>query len=381
MKYLPLLWKNIWRKKFRTFVTMAAVFVAFVLFGLLMALRMAFTMGIDVAGADRLVLIHKVSLIQPLPQSYQARLQSVAGVEAVTHSSWFGGSYQNTPNAFATIVVEPEPFMKMYPEYELPPEQMTAWLNDRQGAVVGRVIADRYGWKIGDRVPIAADIWRPKVGNTWEFNIVGIYDGAEGTDRTQFFFRYDYFDENRGFGTGTVGWYIVKISNPDQAVELSQRFDDMFANSPAETKTTTEKGFLDSFAKQIGDVGAIFTAIIVAALFNILMVAAIVMAQSVRERTSELAVLKTLGFTDAGVLVMILIESLFIAGLGGGLGLLTSWAIVAQGDPTGFLPIFVLPPRDLLIGVGAIVSLGLLAGLLPALNAQRLKIVDALRRS
>jgi putative ABC transport system permease protein len=381
MKFLPLLWKNIWRKKFRTFVTMGAVCVAFLLFGLLMALRMAFTMGIDVAGADRLVLIHKVSLIQPLPFSYQSRIQAVPGVELATHNSWFGGSYQNTPNAFATIVVEPEPFMRIYPEYELPAEQMTAWLNDRQGAVVGSVIAERYGWKIGDRVPLGADIWRPREGSTWEFNIVGIYDGPEGTDRTQFFFRYDYFNENRGFGEGTVGWYIVKISDPEQAVELSQRFDDMFANSPAETKTTTEKGFLDSFAKQLGNIGLILTAIIFAALFNILMVAAIVMAQSVRERTSELAVLKTLGFSDVGVLTMVLVESLFIAGLGGGVGLFLAWFLVSLGDPTGFLPIWVLPPRDVLIGVGAILALGLLAGLLPAVNAQRLKIVDALRRN
>jgi putative ABC transport system permease protein len=380
MKFLPLLWKNIWRKKFRTLVTMGAMFVAFVLFGLLMALRMAFSMGIDVAGVDRLVLIHKISMIQPLPLAYQPRLQNVEGVEMATHNSWFGGAYQNTPNAFATIVVDPEPFMKIYPEFTLPAQQMQAWLADRQGAVVGRTLADRYEWKIGDRVPIRADIWRPKQGDTWEFNVVGIYDGAEGVDKTQFLFRYDYFDENRLFGQGTVGWYIVKIADASRAVELSQKFDDMFANSPAETKTTTEKGFIEGFAKQVGNLALIFTLIIAAALANILLVATIVMAHSVRERTSELAVLKTLGFRDGGVLALVLAESLFIAAIGCGAGLFVGWLLVSQGDPTGFLPIFTLPPRDLAIGVGLIALIGLLAGLSPALGAMRLRIVDALRR-
>jgi putative ABC transport system permease protein len=381
MKFLPLLWKSIWRKKFRTLVTMAAMFIAFVLFGLLMAMRLAFSMGIDIAGADRLVLIHKVSLIMPLPIAYQSQLQSVPGVDLVTHNSWFGGSYQNTPNAFATIVVEPEPFMKMYPEYRLPADQMAAWLGDRQGAVVGRTLADRYGWKVGDRVPLRADIWPPKQGDTWEFNIAGIYDGERTVDKTQFFFRYDYLDENRRYGEGSVGWYIARIADPSRAVEIGRRFDDMFANSAAETKTTTEKGFLDSFAKQVGNVALIFMAIIAAALFSILLVAANVMMHSVRERTSEIGVLKTLGFTDGGTLVLVLAESLFIAIIGGGLGLLVGWLIVSGGDPTGgLLPIFTLPARDVAIGAGLIVALGLLAGLLPAMGAMRLRIVDALRR-
>ena len=382
MKFIPLLWKSIWRKKFRTLLAMAAIFVAFLLFGLLMALRQAFTLGIDVAGVDRLVLIHKVSLIMPLPLAYQAKLQSVPGVELVTHNSWFGGSYQNTPAAFPVIVVEPEPMMKMYPEFKLPPDQMKAWLADRQGAVAGRVLADRYGWKIGDRIPIRADIWRPKQGETWEFNLVGIYDGEEGVDRTQFFFRYDYFDENRLFGQGAVGWYMLKIADPNRAVELSSQFDRMFENSSAETKTTTEKGFLDGFAKQIGNLGLIFTSISAAVLVQILLVAMIVIAQSVRERTSEIGVLKTLGFTDVRTMALVVAESLCIALIGGGLGLLTSWVIVSQGDPTGgFLPIFTLPARYIALGVALIISLGVLAALMPATGAMRLRIVDALRRA
>ena len=201
------------------------------------------------------------------------------------------------------MAVEPDVFLKIYPEFVLPPEQAEAWRNDRQGAIVGRDVANRFGWKIGDKIPLTATIWQPKGGGTtWEFNIVGIYDGGDAVDKTQMFFRYDYLDENRAQGEGQVGWYVVKISDPAHAVDLSHTFDEMFANSSAETKTTTEKGFVEGFAKQIGDIGSIMIAISSTVLFMFGLVAASTMAQSVRERTSELAVLKTLGFSGAAIL-------------------------------------------------------------------------------
>lgn len=383
MKYFPLLWKSLWRKKVRTIFTIGSLFVAFLLFGVLMAIRTAFTFGVEIAGVDRLVLIHKVSLIMPLPVAYQARLQSTPGVEVATHNSWFGGVYQDPSNFFAQIVVDPEPFMKIYPEYKLPPEQMTAWLADRQGAIVGVDLAKRFGWKIGDRIPLQATIWQPKGGGiTWEYNIVGIYDGDQGVDKTQFFFRYDYLDENRAGGEGLVGWFVVKIADPSQAQAMGARFDEMFANSAAETKTTTEKGFVEGFANQVGDIGTMMILIASAVLFTMLLIAATTMAQAVRERTSEVAVLKTLGFSGATILVLVLGESLIITALGGGLGLLTSWLFVQQGDPTGgMLPIFVLPSRDVAIGGALILAMGLLAGVLPALQAMQLKITDGLRRN
>jgi putative ABC transport system permease protein len=259
---------------------------------------------------------------------------------------------------------------------------MRAWLADRQGAVVGVDLASRFNWSIGDRVPIQGTIWQPKQGQVWEFNIVGIYDADPGVDKTQFFFRYDYLDENRQQGEGLVGWYIVKIADPEQAQQMGARFDDMFANSAAETKTTTEKGFVEGFAKQMGDIGAIMIAIVTAVLFTMILVAGNTMAQSVRERTSEVGVLKTLGFSNAAILVLVLAESVLIAVIGGGLGLLVAWLFVQQGDPTGgMLPIFVLPPRDVVTGAVLIFSLGVVAGLLPALSAMQLKITDALRRS
>jgi putative ABC transport system permease protein len=383
MKFLPLLWKNLWRKKLRTIFTLLSVFIAFILFGLLMTIRTAFTFGVDIAGVDRLVLIHKVSLIMPLPISYQSRLQNTPGVEIATHKSWFGGVYQDPSNFFAQIVVDPEPFMTVYPEYKLPPEQMTAWLADRQGAIVGVDLAKRFGFKVGDRIPIGGTIYQPKGGGqTWEFNISGIYDGDQGVDKTQLFFRYDYLDENRTFGGGTVGWYVVKIADASQSQALAARFDAMFENSDAETKTTTEKGFVEGFANQVGDIGAMMVAILVAVLFTILVVAANTMAQSVRERTSEMAVLKTLGFSNGSILSMVLGESVFICVLGGSLGLLVAWLFVQGGDPTGgMLPIFILQPRAIAIGAALIVVMGVTAGLLPALSAMQLKITDGLRRN
>lgn len=384
MKFLPLVWKNLWRRKIRTIFTLACIFIAFLLFGLLMTIRAAFSLGVELAGVDRLVLIHKVSLIQPLPVTYKARIAAVPGVVAVTHNTWFGGIYQDPSNFFGQIAVEPDIYFPMYPEVHLPPDQMQAWLADRQGAVAGRDLANRFGWKIGDRIPIQGTIWRPKsgTGDTWEFNLVGIYDGEPGTDKTTFFFRYDYLDENRQQGEGLVGWYVVKIADASRSVEMAQRFDDMFANSPAETKTTTEKGFVESFAKQIGDIGAIMIAILAAVLFTILLVVANTMAQSVRERTNELAVLKALGFSNRSVLLLVLAESIFIAVVGGALGLGLAWLIVAQGDPTGgMLPAFFLPSRDVVAGVALMLFLGVLAGALPATQAMRLRITDALRRN
>jgi putative ABC transport system permease protein len=383
MKFLPLVWKNIWRRKFRTIFTLLCIFIAFVLFGILMTIRTSFAFGVDLAGADRLVLIHKVSLIMPLPVSYQARLQQTKGVELASHQTWFGGIYQDPANFFANIAVEPDPFLRIYPEFTLPPEQIEAWKNDRQGAIVGRDLATRFGWKVGDRVPLTATIWQPKQGGTtWEFNIRGIYDAGDGVDKTQFFFRYDYLDENRAQGEGQVGWYVVKIADAAQAVDLSRTFDEMFANSAAETKTTTEKGFVEGFAKQIGDIGAIMIAISSTVLFMFGLVAASTMAQSVRERTSELAVLKTLGFSGPAILMLVLAESLFIAFTGGLLGLGLAWLFVQGGDPTnGMLAIFILPTRDILLGIGLMVLMGVLAGLMPAIAAMRLKITDALRRT
>jgi putative ABC transport system permease protein len=379
MRYLSLIWMNVWRRRIRTVFTLLCIFIAFLLFGIVMTVRNAFSLGVNVAGIDRLVLINKITLIMPLPISYMQRIQQEPGVEAVTHQTWFNGAYQQPTNVLQMMAVEPDTFLKIYKEYELPPDQIKAWAADRQGIIVGKDVAARYGWKIGDRVPFISPAWNPK--EPWEFNVSGIYDAGSGIDKSSVFLKYEYLKQNQGEETGEVGWYIVKIDDPAKATEIGQNFDAMFANSGSETKTTTEKGFAESFAKQIGDIGSIMIAIATTVLFMFGLVAASTMVQSVRERTSELAVLKTLGFTDARILVLVLSESLFMTLLGGGLGLAVAWLVVQRGDPTNVLPIFELPQSDIVAGVVLMVLMGLVAGAAPALGAMRLKITDALRRT
>jgi putative ABC transport system permease protein len=302
----------------------------------------------------------------------------------VAHQTWFGGVYQDPRNFFMQCPVEPERFFKLYPEYQVPEEEMQAFVKNRTGAIAGRTIAERFGWKVGDRIPIQATIWTKKDGSrAWEFDLEGIYDGAhDGVDTSQFLFHYDYFDEARQFAEGYVGWYIIRIDDPDNAAAIAEAIDAEFANSPNETKTSTEMAFIQAWAKQVGDIGTIAVAILSAVFFTLLIVAGNTMAQSVRERTSELAVLKTLGFTNRRVLFLVLMESCTLALIGGGLGLLLATWWISLGDPTnGALPIFYFLPRDQVIGWVLVLLLGIAAGILPAVQAMRLRIVDALRRA
>jgi putative ABC transport system permease protein len=384
MKYLHLLWRNLTRKKLRTALTVLSILVAFLLFGYLSAIRQAFSMGIDVAGADRLVVRHKVSIIQFLPESYERRMEQIDGVASAVHQTWFGGIYQDPKNFFAQMPIQPAEFLEMYPEYLLEPEEREAFLNTRTGAIAGITTAERFGWKVGDRIPIEATIWTKKDGSrSWEFDLVGIYEGAEkGTDTTAFFFRYDYFDEARQGGQGNVGWYTVRIDDPDRAAEIAEAIDHEFANSPAETKAEPEGAFIQGFAKQVGDIATIIIAIVTVVFFTILLVSGNTMAQSVRERIQELGVLKALGFTHRGVLGLVLAESCLIAVLGGALGLALAGWLISFGDPTptNSLPIFYFPAKDVVIGGVLVVLLGLAAGFFPAVRALRLQTAEALRR-
>jgi putative ABC transport system permease protein len=382
MKYFPLIWRNLLRRKVRTIFTLASVFIAFVLYSFLMVVQNAFSMGVDVAGVDRLVLMHKVSLIQLLPVSYADRIRSTEGVTHVGHSTWFGGMYQDKAAQFAIMAVDPA-YFELYPEARIPQEQVQAWLADRQGVIIGRSTATKYGWNVGDKVPIQATIWQPKQGNTWFFNIDGIYDADKGFDTSNFFFHYEYLDENRRGAYGMVGWYVLRINDPSRAADVAARLDAQFANSSAETKTSTEKAFLQGFVNQVGNIKAIIISILAAVLFTLfLLVLANTMAQSVRERTSELAVLKTLGFSNGLVLGLVLVESILMALLGGGLGLaITYFAVEGGSFNNAFLPVFIMRSRDIAIGIALCCALGLVAGAFPAVSAMRLRITDALRRT
>lgn len=385
MKFLHLVWSNLKRRKLRTLLTLLSILVAFVLFSLLSALKLALGGGVSLADANRLIVRHRVSFIQPLPHSYFARIARVPGVSAVSHQSWFGGIYQDPKIQFGSFPVEPEAFLAMNPEIVLPEDQKQAWLKARTGAVIGRGLAERFNWKIGDRIPLTSPIWPNKSGGAWEFDIVGIYDGSkQAVDTTGFFFRYDYFDEARQYGEGQVGWYQVRVDDPKRAAEIAAAIDAEFANSPAETKAETEGALFQGFAQQIGDIAAIVTAILGAVFFTILLVAGNTMAQSVRERTQELGVLKALGFSNGLVLGVVLGESLVITVLGGLTGLLFGWLMVTGMGQASFIkqffPIFFITGRDLVTGAALTFVLGLVAGIMPALQAMRLRVAEALRR-
>ena len=383
MKSFFLVWSNLKRKKLRTLLTLLSICVAFVLYGLLCTIREAFTAGVTTAGADRLIVRHKVSLIMNLPVNYGPRMERIPGVAAATHWTWFNGVYRNEPkNFFASFPVEPEPFLAISPEFVLPEDQKQAWLRTRTGAIIGPTLVERFGWKIGDRIPLTSPIWPREGDQAWEFDIVGIYSGAKrGTDTSMFFFRYDYFDEARVEGKGKVGWYMVRVKDVDRVDEVAEAIDAEFANSPQETKAEPEGAFAAGFIAQIGNISAILIAILSAVFFTILLVAGNTMAQAVRERVAELGVLKAIGFSNQRVLALVLTESMLIAALGGLSGLGLAWLFTTRGSPVPtMLPVFYLPVKFLLIGVGIVFALGFVTGILPALQAMRLQIAVALRR-
>ncbi|MGZ5454371.1 MAG: ABC transporter permease, partial [Candidatus Aminicenantales bacterium] len=327
MKSFRLVWANLRRKKVRTTLAIGSFAVALFLFGLLAAIRMGFRGGADAAGANRLAVINRVSLILPLPLSYRDRLLKVPGVAAVTYASWFGGVYQDERNFFPQFAVDKDTWFDVYADDVVSPEGRDAFMKDRQACLVGRALAKRFGFKVGDRLPLRGTIW---TGN-WEFNVVGVYDGNRPeADTSGMFFRADYLEERRAYGKGTVGYYVVKVGNPDDAVRVTKSIDALFENSPFETRTQTEKAFAASFAKQMGNVELLIMTIGSVVFFTLLLVTGNTMAIAVRERSGELAVLKTVGFSDRRVLGLILAEAVLIAGQGGFIGLALAKLVIPR---------------------------------------------------
>ena len=385
MKFFFLIWSNLKRKKLRTALTLLSILVAFVLFGLMSSIKQALTGGVSMAGVNRLIVQHKVSIIQLLPYSYKARMERIPGVALATHRTWFGGKFEAEPKYwFMQNPVDPEDFLAMNPEMVLPPEQKEKWLQTRTGAIIGRTTAERLHWKIGDKVPIFSPIWQTADGkHTWEFDIVGIFDGkGKNSDTMSLYFRYDYFNEARAGAKGQVGWYMVRVKDPSQAAEVAKRIDEEFLNSDYETKAAPEAAFAQAWAKQIGNIALICAAILGAVFFTILLVTGNTMYQAVRERTGELGVLKALGFTSGQVLVLVMAESCLMSLLGGALGLGMACLIIPAVAKalSSMLPMFFFPPRDLLLGIGFCVGLGIVTGIFPALAAMRLRVADSLRR-
>lgn len=384
LRFLPLLLSNLLRRPLRTAFTVGSIVIAFLMFGLLGALGNAFSAGVEIAGQDRLLVMHKVSMVQPLPESYRSRIRQIDGVAAVSSATWFGGVYQDDRNQLPTFPVDGAVYLDIYPEYVVTPEGRERWLADRRGAIVGRPFANEYGWQVGDTVPLRSNIWRQADGSdTWEINISEIYDvPPTGGDPRNILLHYDYFEETRGRGKGLVHWYIIQVRDPARAAQVARAVDEQFANSPYETKTATEKAFAQGFVNQIGDIGAILTGVVAAVFFTMLVVTANTMAQSVRERTAELGVMKTLGFTGRTVTLLVLAESLLLTAIGAVAGMaLALVAVDALGGAVRqYLPIWELPPDAWWQAGAMVVVTGLLAGAAPAWNALRLPIVQALRQ-
>jgi putative ABC transport system permease protein len=383
MKYLPLLWANLRRKRLRTLLTFASVVVAFLLFALLEAVNYALTGGADLAGQDRLVTQHRVSLIQYLPRNYLDRIRGVDGVKVATSEDWFGGIYQDDRNQITAMAVDADTFFEVYPEYAVAPEKMRAWHTTRTSAIVGRDVASRFGWKEGDRVPLRSNIFRQRGGSdTWDLDIVGIYDVPDG-DNTNVFLQYDYLNEARTYGHDEVGWIVMRIDDPNRAQAIESRIDAMFANSSTETRTTTESAFLQGFANQMGNIGKIVTIVAAAVFFTMLLVTANAMAQSVRERVREIAVMRTLGFSNAAVVALVLIEGLALTVIGGAIGLMlgNGMAHSVGKQLQQFVPLMTTPPNAFLAGGVLAVGLGFLSCVLPCLQVWRLEVVDQLRRA
>jgi putative ABC transport system permease protein len=383
MSYVSLIWAGLFRRRTRTLLTLFSIVVAFLLFGLLRSIADAFSVGVDVAGVDRLIVQPKYSIIDPLPISHMNQIAHVAGVAMVTHADWFGGFYQERKNFFPKYPVNPKEWFTAYPELQIDPAQLQAFENTRTAAVVPAEMAAKYGWKVGDKIPIEADIY-PKKDNSrmWEFDLVGTYQpAANSQSQNVFLFNYDYFDEARQFGQGQVGWFVVRVADPSKAAEVARSIDKLFENSPNETRTATEAEFARQFANQIGNIGLMMGGILAAVFFTIILLTGNTMAQAFRERVPELAVLKTLGFSDAVVSLIVLGEAVLLCAVGGGVGLGIA-ALLAPGVARGIkdiLPGFELVWQTIAAGLAIAVLLGLVVGAVPALTARRLRIVDALR--
>jgi putative ABC transport system permease protein len=379
MKFLGLIRANLFRKKIRFILTIGSFAVALFLFGVLAVVRVAFSGGIDIAGADRLVVINRTSIIQPLPLAYADKIKRIPGVKEITYANWFGGVYQDEKNFFPQFAIDVDNQRKVFPEFDIPEEQWQNFVKDRQGAIAGAATAKKFHWKVGDRIPIKGTF----LGGVWEFNLDGIYHGTrQADDETQFWFHWKRLDEQvPAQYKSHVGWYTVKLEHPDDSLRISKTIDTEFANSPFETHTDTEKAFVTGWVKQFGNIQLLIMSIGGVVFFTLLLVTGNTMAIAVRERTGELAVLKAVGYSDRFVLLFVLFESLVIALIGGAIGLGLAKLFTLGGDPThGLLPFFFLPGEAVLAGLAVTLAVGAASGIVPAIGAMRLRVVDALRR-
>jgi putative ABC transport system permease protein len=386
MNDLSLIRKNLFRKKLRAGLMMFSILIAFAIFGVLLAFERAFNAGQDAADDDRLVVVNRINFTQPLPIAYFNRVRAVEGVRQVAHLNWFGGYYQDPKNFMVVLAVEPRTYMDVYGnDVDIPADAQAAFVRERTGALVGKAMAEKWGWKVGDRVPIASNIFTQKNGSrSWDFTITGIITAKKPQIDTNFMvFQYAYFDETRSFGKDMIGWMVLQTTSASLNDQVAKTIDGMFANSFYETSTDTEKAFNKAFVAQLGNIALIVLLVVGAAFVTILMIVGNTMALSIRERTREIGVLKTLGFSGGRVLRLVLGEAILLALLGGlpGIGIAMLIGFLLRENPSNFIPRIAVTPDIVLLAIALMVALGVITGVVPALNAMRLKIATALGRS
>jgi len=385
MKYLHLVWSSLFRRKTRTVLTLVSIVAAFLLFGLLDAVRTSFNQaGQSANGAERLQTGAKLSFIQTLPQALEAQIAQVPGVKMVTYANWFGGAYQDPHNQVFSFAVEPN-YLDLYPEVAVTEAERTCFVQTRTGALVGEALVKRFGWKIGDRIPLQSTIFSDRAGSkNWMFDIVGVLHSTDkktgGFFDQMFLLNWKYFDDTTPYNRGQVGWYVSRVADVNQADRVARTIDALSANSDHETRTQTEQAATASWMKQLADIGLIVGSIMGAVFFTLLLLSGNTMMQAVRERTSEIAVLKTIGFSSRSVLGLVLAESVLLLMLGGlaGLGLATVLIPLVSASSGGMLNLPVVGLDSWLLGIALMALIGVLVGALPALSAMRINIVDAL---
>ena len=382
MKYLHLVWSALFRSRTRTLLTLLSVVTAFLLFGLLDSVRTAFNASSNVAGYDRMVVASRLSITQMLPMRLEAQIRQVEGVDKVARAAWFGGIYRDQRNFFPNFSVG-EGWFDVYPEYVISEAHEAAFEATRNGAVVGEALAEKYGWEVGDMIPMQATIFPTNGSNDWQFKLVGTFklaDEKRKGEESVLSFRWDYFNEANDFVKDRVGWWMVTLEDPSRADAVAKAIDKLSENSDHETRTQSEQAFNQSFVKQFADIGMIVTAIVGAVFFTLLILTGNTMVQAVRERIPELAVLKTIGFTDRSILGLVLAESVLLLLIGGLLGLaLAALAMPAvSAGSGGMIQLGTMPADTWGIGVALMLGMGVLVGLIPAVRAMRLNIVDAL---
>jgi len=384
MNDLTLIRKNLFRKKLRAILLTLSVLIAFLIFGVLGAFYSVWTSGGALAADNRLITVNRINFTVSMPFAYWTRVSAIEGVDNVAHASWFGGYFQEQTQQVQTFAVDPPTYLAAYPELTMPVEQRQAFLDTRDCLLVGTDLAGQYGWSVGDTIPLLSNIWQKTDGTaSWTFNICAIFDAEDDKVPANYaLFHYDYYNEALAFNTDQVGWLIINTTDASRNDQVSRAVDELFANSPSETETTTEAAFNEAFANQFGNIALILLFVVGSAFTTILIIVGFTMVTAINERTGEIAVMKTLGFPAPRIFRMVLAESIMLSLVGGLLGLgLANLMITGVADAAAaFLPGLALSAQVFWVGVGLAVLLGLLTGIVPALNAQRVKIITALSK-